>query len=91
MRKKSMIGVLTRKRVKKTDLQLVSTNSMVGIAGVCSIMLVDNVMRKEVGFLVDTGTTHNFINLPNTKWLGFQLKEVNTFKVEVAVGETMKG
>lgn len=35
---------------------------MVGVARVSSFSLIGKINGKEVGFLVDTGATHNFVD-----------------------------
>lgn len=45
------------------------------------------ILGKEVSFLVDSGATHNFVDPTTAKRLGFPLRTMNAFEVEVADGE----
>lgn len=68
-----------------------STNALMRVTEVSSIQLVGKIMGKEVGFLLDMGTTHNFIDPSTVTCLGLKLTAVSGFKVEVTDGEKMKG
>lgn len=52
-----------------------------------SIRLVGTILGKGVEFLIDTGTTYNFMDSNTALCLGLSSSEVNRFEVEVANGE----
>lgn len=51
--------VIDEEELKPVKLSL---NAMEGVVGVNSIRLIGRVNGKQVGFLVDTKATHNFID-----------------------------
>lgn len=59
------------------------------IIGVSAIRLVGKINGKEVGFLIDTGATHNFVDPIIVDRLSLKGKNVDTFEVTVVGGEKM--
>lgn len=64
---------------------------MEGTLGVSAIRLVGKIHGTEVGFMVDTGTTHNFIDPITVARLQLKVAELTPFIVTVAGGEMFKG
>lgn len=54
------------------------------IAGVSAIQLLGKINGKEVGFLIDTGATHNFVDPLMIERLQLQGLDVESFEVTVA-------
>lgn len=50
----------------------ITLNSLAGVVGVSSIILVGKIEDKEVSFLVDTGVIHNFIDPTIAERLGLK-------------------
>lgn len=61
------------------------------IAGVSSIRLMGNINGREVGFPIDTGATHNFVDPMMVQKLQLKGLSVDLFEVTVAGGEKMAG
>lgn len=79
--------VLDEEEELETNQISLSLNSVEGITGISSIRLVRNVNGKEVGFLIDIGATHNFVDPLTANRLQLPVQKVKKFKIKVAEGE----
>lgn len=65
--------------------------SLNSITGVNSIRLLGKINGREVGFLIDTGATHNFIDLMMVEKSQLRELSVDSFEVKVVRGAKMAG
>ncbi|XP_038978713.1 uncharacterized protein LOC120109046 [Phoenix dactylifera] len=76
----------------ESDAEL-SLNALTGVPKPSTMRLLAWVGRNEVSLLVDSGSSHNFINAAIVPKLGYILQNIQPFEVKVANGEklTCKG
>ena len=74
---------------KKNDetRPIVSLHAMLGTAGYQTMRLQGKIRNQVVIFLVDTGSTYNFVNGNVLKRIGGNLQTIDSFTVTVANGE----
>lgn len=84
-------GFERKQEVNETSPIEIYANAMAGVLGVNAIRLVGRIMGKEVGFLVDTEATHNFIDTLIMERLQLTDTPINTFVVTVTRGEKIEG
>lgn len=68
-----------------------SLNAIKGVVDISSIRLIGKVNRKQVGFLVDTGATHNFVDPRIVAKLQLEVEDIAPFSVSVAGGKKFHG
>lgn len=61
------------------------------ITGASSIRLMGQINGRELGFLIDTGSIHNFVDPMMVQELQLKGLSVDLFEVTVAGGEEMAG
>lgn len=77
---------------EENEQSLVLTSSaMEGTFGVSSIRLVGKIYGKEIGFLIDSGAIHNFIDPIIVERLNLKVDEMRAYTVTVAGGEKFEG
>jgi len=64
---------------------------MNGISATHTIRVVGVILDQPVNILVDSGSTHNFINSSSAKKLGLQSQESKSIDVLVANGDKISG
>jgi hypothetical protein len=69
--------------ITDTDVHI-SLNALQGIAGGNTLQLKGLIKRQEVPFLMDTGSTHNFISARWVKKLGLKTQQIKDFPVQIA-------
>ena len=69
----------------------ISVQALSGINDSHTIRVVGYYKNQAVSILIDSGSTHNFINSKLVKKLGLLVTESNSFDVLVASGELIKG
>ena len=62
----------------------ISLNALRGIVGGSTLHLKGLIKKQKVSFLMDTGSTHNFISDKWVKLLGLKTQFVKDFPVTVA-------
>ncbi|KAK4413521.1 hypothetical protein Salat_2764700 [Sesamum alatum] len=62
----------------------VSMHAMTGLHDYRTMRVTGNVRDKPVHILIDTGSTHNFLDLETAKRLGCKLEDTEPFPVAVA-------
>lgn len=67
----------------------VSVNAMTGIVDYKTMKVTGSVKGKVVQILIDTGSTHNFLDFHTAKRLRCKLKETTAFVVAVADGNSV--
>lgn len=68
-----------------------SLNAIEGTVGISSIRLIGKVNGNQVGFLVDTDATHNFVDSKIVVKLQLKVEDIAPFSVTVAGGEKFQG
>lgn len=76
--------------VENSELHTIQL-SLNTLTGVSAIRLVGKINGKDVGFLIDTGATHKFIDPQVVQRLQLKHEGVETFEVTVSGGEKMSG
>ncbi|XP_020249899.1 uncharacterized protein LOC109827316 [Asparagus officinalis] len=69
----------------------ISVQSLSGISASHTIRVVGYYKNQDINILIDSGSTHNFINAKLVKRRGQFVTEYNNFDVLVASGELIKG
>jgi len=69
--------------VKDVDV-CISLNALQGVAGGSTLQLQGIIKKQDVPFLMDTGSTHNFISANWVKTLGLKSQNIQGFLVTVA-------
>lgn len=76
--------------LQKEDHQLeISLHAMVGSLKPSTIRLIGTISHQLVNVLLDTGSTHNFIDSSISKKLGLHIIEGRTFDVTIVGGEKL--
>ncbi|OIT05665.1 hypothetical protein A4A49_61683, partial [Nicotiana attenuata] len=73
-------------RVELSEEYIVSMHAMTGLMDYRTMKLTGSVGAKAVHILIDTGSTHNFLDLNTAKRLGCALQAMPSFAVAVANG-----
>lgn len=68
--------VIEEEELKPLQLSL---NAIEGVVGISFVRLIGNVNGKQVGFLVDMGATHNFIDPRIVSKLQLKVEDVTSF------------
>lgn len=79
---------IVEEELKPLELSL---NAIEGVVGISSIRLIGKVSGKQVGFLVDTGATHNFLDPRIIAKLQLKVEDIAPFSVTVAGREKFQG
>ncbi|XP_020251114.1 uncharacterized protein LOC109828557, partial [Asparagus officinalis] len=69
----------------------ISVQALNGITASHTIRVVGYYKNQAINILIDSGSTHNFINTKLVKKLGITVTESSNFEVLVASGELIKG
>ncbi|XP_020258301.1 uncharacterized protein LOC109834681 [Asparagus officinalis] len=69
----------------------ISVQAFSGITASHTIRIVGYYKNQAISILIDSGSTHNFINSKLVKKLGLTVTEYSNFDVLVASGEVIKG
>ena len=69
--------------VKDADV-CISLNALQGVAGGSTLQMQGMIKKQVVPFLMDTGSTHNFISANWVKTLGLKSQNIQVFSVTVA-------
>ena len=72
------------------DKAVVSLHALVGIDGYQTMRVQGKIKNQVVVILIDTGSTHNFVDVNIARKGGWQLQPLASFNVTVANGEKLK-
>ena len=67
----------------------ISLNALQGVDGGNTLQMTDLIKKQLVPFLMDTGSTHNFISAKWVKSLGLKSQSIKNFPVMVASDKQM--
>lgn len=74
---------------EETNPIALTLSAMEGAVGINSVRLIGTINGKQVGFLVDTGTTHNFIDPRTVYKLHLEVSGIDSFYVGEATRKGM--
>ena len=71
------------------DNLVISLHALIGINGYHTMRVQGKIKNQLVSILVDTGSTHNFVDQKIVKKAGVKLHSVNGMTITVANGEKL--
>ncbi|KAK4382273.1 Retrovirus-related Pol polyprotein from transposon [Sesamum angolense] len=83
------VYILDNGNVDATHDYHVSMHAMTGLHDYRTMRVTGNVRDKPMHILIDTGSTHNFLDLETAKRLGCKLDNTKSFPVPIANGNKM--
>ncbi|GJU54013.1 uncharacterized protein Tco_1227727 [Tanacetum coccineum] len=74
---------------QEPEVALISIHAVTGLSSPRTMQVRGQILQKMVTVLVDSGSTHNFVNSEFAKRVGLPIETNEKFKVKVASGESL--
>ena len=75
---------------KTEEAPVISLHALTGITDYNTMRVKGKIKNQLINILIDTGSTHNFVDQLVVKKLGVRLKNTHSFMVTVANGDKIK-
>ncbi|GJY83879.1 retrotransposon-related protein [Tanacetum coccineum] len=75
--------------VSNEEIPQISLNALTGITSYRTMRVIGHFGKQKIHILIDSGSTHNFLDVFMAKKLGCQIRKINPLQVSVADGNKL--